>query len=83
MVSPSDEHAMELVELKFLEYTKPRKKASFNKDRSGRDLQFHTHKKEEKKRDMHINFTLVSTDTSLQVNCCLTLFQFSHWRRQV
>jgi len=43
MVSPSDEHAMELVEFKFLEYTKPRKKASFNKDKSARDLQFHVH----------------------------------------
>jgi len=41
MVSPSDEQAMELVEFKFLEYTKPRKEASFNKDKSGRDLEFH------------------------------------------
>ena len=40
MASPSDEHVMELLEFKFLEYTKPRKKASFNKDKSGRDLQF-------------------------------------------
>jgi len=38
MVSPSDEQAMELVEFRFLEYTKPRKQASFNKDKSGRDL---------------------------------------------
>jgi len=41
MVSPSDEQAMELVEFRFLEYTKPRKQASFNKDKSGRDLEFH------------------------------------------
>jgi hypothetical protein len=41
IVSPSDEQAMELVEFKFLEYTKPRKEASFNKDKSGRDLEFH------------------------------------------
>jgi hypothetical protein len=59
MVSPSDEHAMELIEFKFLEYTKPRKKASFNKDKSARDLQFHIHKKRK-----HIDFTLVSTGTS-------------------
>jgi hypothetical protein len=38
MASPSDEHAMELLEFKFLEYTKSRKKASFNKEKSGRDL---------------------------------------------
>lgn len=41
MISPSDEHVMELEEFKFFEFRKPRKEASFNKDKSGRDLQFH------------------------------------------
>jgi hypothetical protein len=41
MISPSDEHAMELEEFKFLVYEKPLKEASFNIDKSGRDLQFH------------------------------------------
>jgi hypothetical protein len=58
MVSPSDEHAMELVEFKFLENTKPRKNASFNNDKSARDLQSHTQKRK------NIDFTLVSTGTS-------------------
>jgi hypothetical protein len=38
MISPSDEHAMELEEFKFLVYEKPLKEASFNIDKSGRDL---------------------------------------------
>ena len=41
MISPLDEHVMELEEFDVVEYTKPRKEASFNKDKSGRDLQFH------------------------------------------
>jgi hypothetical protein len=38
--SPLDEHVMELEEFEVFEYTKPRKVASFNNDKSGRDLQF-------------------------------------------
>ena len=41
MISPLDEHVMELEEFDVFEYTKPRKEASFNKDKSGMDLQFH------------------------------------------
>jgi hypothetical protein len=56
MISPSDEHVIELFEFKFLEYMKPRNEASFKKDKSGRDLQFHrTH--------MHFDVTNIASET--------------------
>jgi hypothetical protein len=61
---------MEIEEFKEFEYTKPRKEASFNKDRSGIDLQFH------KYTGTHWPY-LNALVQSFQLNFALPYFYFS------